>query len=325
MSNQKIYPFAVAAVRCMENNLIPKEKLMQMAEAPTAADAMRILTENGYGDLPADEIHDFEKLLSGQINNVYKSLTGLLPKNDMIDIFLYKNDYHNIKVLIKEELSGSDGSKYFIDGGTIPLEKLRAAFIERKFSEMPAIDGSAVNEAMEAYAKTHDGRYIDVILDNACFKTMVESAKKSGNDYVIEYVKRFADITNIKSFARIKRLSKSFKLFEEAYVTGGCISLSKFSEAYQSENPAAVMVDTGYGIVSEKCMTASFTEFERICDDYLMSYVKDAKYKTLTPEPIFGYILGKETEIKCIRIIMTCKLNNIDTDTIKERVREAYV
>lgn len=325
MSERKIYPFAVAAVRCMENNLIPKEKLMQMAEAPSAEDAMRILTENGYGDLPAGEIHDFERLLSIQMKNVYKSLTGLLPTNDMIDIFLYKNDYQNIKTLIKEELSGVDGSQYFIDGGTIPLEKLKAAFLERKFSELPAIDGNAVNEAMETYAKTHDGRYIDIILDNACFRTMAESAKKSENDYVIEYVKRLADITNIKSFVRVKRLSKSFKLFEEAYVTGGSISLSKFSEAYNSENPAAVLVNTGYSNVAEKSMTASFTEFERLCDDYLMSYVKDAKYKTLTPEPIIGYILGKETEIKCVRIIMTCKLNNIDTETIKERVREAYV
>ena len=43
MSKQKIYPFAVAAVRCMENNLIKKDKLMQMAEAPTAEDVLHML------------------------------------------------------------------------------------------------------------------------------------------------------------------------------------------------------------------------------------------------------------------------------------------
>ena len=56
-----------------------------------------------------------------------------------------------------------------------------------------------------------------------------------------------------------------------------------------------------------------------------MGYVKDAKYKTLTPEPVAAYILAKETEAKCVRIIMTCKLQDIDPETIKERVREAYV
>ena len=65
--------------------------------------------------------------------------------------------------------------------------------------------------------------------------------------------------------------------------------------------------------------------FEKACDDYLTEYVKEAKYKTLTPEPVAAYILAKETEAKCVRIIMTCKLHNIDAETIKERVREAYV
>ena len=331
MSKQKIYPFAVAAVRCMENNLIKKDKLMQMAEAPTAEDVLHMLAECGYGELPREQIHDFEKLLSEQLNKAYKSLAGLIPANNsgssgsLTDVFLYKNDYQNMKVLIKQEVSGIDVSAYFIDGGTIPLEKLKTAFLERKFSDLPAIKADAVNDALETYAKTHDGRYIDVIMDNACFQTMAETAKATGNSYVIEYVKKLADITNIKTFVRIKRLGKNWKLFDEAYVDGGSISKEKFNECFQNDNPSAMLAETGYKQITENCMTTGFTEFERMCDDYLMSYVKDAKYKTLTPEPLVGYILGKETEIKCVRIIMTCKLNNIDSETIKERVREAYV
>lgn len=33
MAKNKIYPFAVASVRAMENKLLTKQKLMQMAEA----------------------------------------------------------------------------------------------------------------------------------------------------------------------------------------------------------------------------------------------------------------------------------------------------
>ena len=53
--------------------------------------------------------------------------------------------------------------------------------------------------------------------------------------------------------------------------------------------------------------------------------IKDAKYKTLTPEPVMAFILAKETEAKCIRIILTCKLHNIEPSIIKERMRESYV
>ena len=79
MSKHKIYPFAVAVVRSKENNLVSKDKLMQMAEAPTAEEALRILSESGYGSLPADEIHDFEKLLSAQLSDAYRSLAGYFP------------------------------------------------------------------------------------------------------------------------------------------------------------------------------------------------------------------------------------------------------
>lgn len=325
MSKHKIYPFAVAVVRSKENNLVSKDKLMQMAEAPTAEEALRILSESGYGSLPADEIYDFEKLLSAQLSDAYRSLAGLIPDDKLVDIFLYKNDYHNIKVLIKQTVSGTDGSAYLIDGGTVSLDTLKAAFEERKFTDLPDLDIAAVNEAMEEYAKTKDGRYIDLILDRACFKTMAEAAQKSKNDYVIGYVERLADVTNIKTFIRIKRRGKNFKIFEDAYVSGGSLDLETFAEAYESDNPEAVLTGRGYDQVCKDFMTESFTKFEKNCDDFIMSYVKDARYKSLTPEPIVGYIIGKETEIKCVRIIMTCKLNNIDTETIKERVRESYV
>ncbi|GFI62556.1 V-type sodium ATPase subunit C [Clostridiales bacterium] len=325
MSKHKIYPFAVAVVRSKENNLISKEKLIQMADAPTPEDALRVLTENGYGELPAGEIHDFEKLLSAQLSDMYKSVAGLIPEEKVVDVFLYKNDYHNIKVLIKQELSGIAGESYLIDGGTVPVETLKNAFLERKFTDMLDIDVKAIEEAMEEYAKTKDGRCIDLILDKACFETMSMAAGRTKNAYVIEYVKLLADVTNIKTFVRVKRPNKSFKLFEEAYVPGGRLGIDTFVKAYESDSPQTVLSDAGYKQLCEDCMTCSFTEFEKNCDNFLMSYVQDAKYKSLTLEPIVGYILGKETEIKCVRIIMTCKLNNIDTETIKERVREAYV
>ena len=79
MSKHKIYPFAVAVVRSKETNLISKDKLMQMADAPTAEEALRVITESGYGELPASEIHDFEMLLSSHLTEVYRSLSGLIP------------------------------------------------------------------------------------------------------------------------------------------------------------------------------------------------------------------------------------------------------
>ena len=69
---------------------------------------------------------------------------------------------------------------------------------------------------------------------------------------------------------------------------GGSIGKDIFCSAFESDDPASVLSGMGYKEVCDGCMSAGFTEFEKACDDYLMSYVKDAKYKALTVEPIVG-------------------------------------
>ena len=325
MAKSKIYPFAVANVRSMENSLMTKQKLMQMADARTAEEALRILSDSAYGKTQIKGIYEFEKMIGNHLEETYQAVAGLIPQETLIDIFLYKNDYHNIKVLLKEEVSKVSGKKFLIQGGTIPVETLRKNLRERNYAELPNINGEAVEEAVSMYAKTHNGRYIDTILDRACFSTMEKAATKLGNSYVSKYVQMLADITNLKTLLRIKRLDREFQVLEESFVPGGSMSFELLSRAYRGESLAAVLKETPYGQLCEKYMDQGFTVFEKACDDFLMEYIKDAKYKTLTPEPVMAFILAKETEAKCIRIIMTCKMHNIDAATIKERVRETYV
>lgn len=325
MAKNKIYPFAVASVRSMENALLSKQKLMQMAEAKSAEEALRILSDSAYGKTQIKDVHEFEKMIGNHMEETYGAVAGLIPAETFIDIFLYKNDYHNIKVLIKEEVSKVSGKNFLIKGGTISLESLRKNLRERNYVELPNIDGAAVEEAVSMYAKTKNGRYIDTILDKACFTSMAKAAKKLDNAYVSKYVLMLADITNLKTFLRIKQMEREFSIMEESYVAGGSVSLETFGRAFRSESPVSVLKETPYGTLCEEFMALGFTLFEKACDDYLMAYIKDAKYKTLTPEPVMAFILAKETEAKSIRIIMTCKLNSIETAIIKERVREAYV
>ena len=124
MAKNKIYPFAVASVRSMENKLLTKQKLMQMADAKDAAEALRILCETDYGKTQIEDIHDFEKMIQNHLEEEYQAVGKLIPSETFMDIFRFKNDYHNIKVLIKEEISKVNGKKYLIQGGSIPLDIL---------------------------------------------------------------------------------------------------------------------------------------------------------------------------------------------------------
>ena len=325
MAKERIYPFAVASVRSMENKLLTKQKLMQMAEAKDAEEALRMLADSDYGKTQVKDVHDFEAMIQANQEEAYQAVGKLIPNETFMDIFRFKNDYHNVKVLIKEEISKVNGKNFMVNGGTIPVEELRKNFRERNYIELPNIDEKAVEEAIEMYAKTKSGSYIDTILDRACFRVMSEAAKKLGIPYVEKYVCKLADVTNLKTLLRIKKLDRSEEELLACAVPGGEISVDTLVRAYRNDSLVSVLKETGYSSLCTEYMEQGFTVFEKACDDYLMNYVKEAKYKTLTPEPVAAYILAKETEAKCVRIIMTCKIRGIDPETIKERVREAYV
>ena len=325
MARERIYPFAVASVRSMENKLLTKQKLMQMAEAKDATEALRLLQDSDYGKTQVRDAHEFEAMIQANLEEAYQAVGKLIPNETFMDIFRFKNDYHNVKVLIKEEISKVNGKKYLIQGGSIPLEVLQNNFRERNYMELPNIDEKAVEEAIEMYAKTKNGAYIDVILDKACFRVMSEAANKLGIDYVAKYVQKLADVTNLKTLLRIRTLGRTEEELKENFVPGGELSVDTLIRALRNDSAVAVLKETGYSHLCSESMEQGFTVFEKACDDYLMEYIKEAKYKTLTAEPVAAYILAKETEAKCVRIIMTCKLQDIDAETIKERVREAYV
>jgi len=325
MAKEKIYPYAVARIRSLEKNLLTEKTLLGMAEAKDVSDCLRTLSAVGYeGALEVDS-QDFEEALSNELRKTYYTIRDLIPNENFLNVFLYKNDYHNLKVLIKQEICRVDGSQYLIDSGTISVERLKQALLDRNYMGLPAIMGKTIEEVFAVYGRAGNGQMIDIILDKAVFVQMMETAVNLKNDFLIRYVEKLCDLTNLKSFIRMRSMKKNFAAFETVFVKGGCILEGVFFAAYGLEDVISILRTTDYGEICKKGMAEGFTVFEKLCDNYLMDYIKWAKYKSMTVEPLIAFLYAKEAEVKTVRIILTSKLNKIDESIIKERVREAYV
>ena len=324
MANNQIYPYAVARIRMLERSLLTEKNYIQMAEARTPEEALKILFEAGYGSGNSLGVKEYEQALAQQLAKAYADVAELVSGQRFMDVFLLKNDYHNLKVLMKEDISGVDGSKYLVGGGTVDVEVMKAAFRMKAYNTLPANMAEAVAEAYSVYGKTMSGQMIDIVMDKAAFKDMKATADNSGNDFVKRYLEYLCDLTNLKSFLRIRNMKKTFEMFTLVFVPGGTLGLDSFKTAFNAENLAAGFKGTYYEELCES-MTKGFTAFEKKCDDYLMQFVKDAKYISLTLEPMVAYIYARESEVKTVRIILNSKVNNINPDVIKERLRDAYV
>lgn len=328
------YAYSVSRIRAIERKLLDKGKLDRMVEAKSPEEALKVLQEADYGNPSSDtlNIYDYENLLGDEYKKVYLLLKEIAPDPEVFDLFLLTNDYHNIKVILKAEFSGQDDSKLLTESGSIPTEKLKSMIKERNLANIPSVMKSSIEECIETYNKTLDPQVIDIILDKANFKHMKETALKSGNAFIINLVTLFIDLANIKVFLRVKKLNKSFDFLQKVLLSGGSINqkvfidnldtpLDSFVDAMRFNSLGAFIQE---GIESFK-ITGNLTKFEKLSDNYIMAYVKRAKYVSLGIEPLVGYLMAKEMEIKNAKIVMVGKINNISNEVIRERLREAYV
>ena len=201
---------------------------------------------------------------------------------------------------------------------------MQEAIVEKRLDSLPEIMQKGVLEAISSYEKEQKSQIIDVVLDKSTYSYMMNLAKESNKKFIIDYVTKLCDISNLRTFFRIKRVSNNFKNFEMAYIKEGSISIETFAEAFESDEPILSFKQTSYYEMFEEAIR-NRTSFDKICDNYLMDYVKVAKFEALGVEPLVAYTYAKETEIKNIRIILTGKVNNVSSIEIRERLRDSYV
>lgn len=332
--NDAQYAYSIGRIRAIERKLLDKSKLDRMVEAKSPEEVLKVLQEADYGSLSSDStnIYEYEKLLGEEYKKVYNILKEIAPEPHVFDLFLISNDYHNIKVLLKSEFSGQDDKDLLIDSGSIPSDKLKTMIRDRNMANMPNIMKNAVEECIETYNKTFDPQVIDIILDKASFKQMKDTSTKSGYKFINDLVTLTIDLANIKVFLRVKALKKNLDFLNKVLIQDGNINnklytdnldntLDGFIDAMQHTSLGAFLEE---GIENFKT-TGSLTKFEKLSDNLILNYVKKSKYVTLGIEPLVGYLMAKETEIKNARIIIVSKINNISNEVIRERLREAYV
>ncbi|MCB2311560.1 V-type ATP synthase subunit C [Clostridium tagluense] len=324
---------AVARLRVLETRLLSNVKVERMIDSTSAEDVIKILQETEYASLMVNvkRPEDYNILLKEELNRVYSLMYSVSPDPLIVDIMSLKYDYHNIKVMLKGKALNKDFSHMLIPVGTVDIEKLKLYMTAEDYRELNPKMREAIIQTEKVYNELKNPQKIDIIIDKYMYIDMLERAKETKIDFIIHYVVTSINFCNIKSIIRLKRQEKNVEFLKEVMLTGGDIANDILLRAFDDtiENMAAKFSSLKYGDViklglEEYIKTGKLSALEKLSENYIMKTLKVAKYITFGPEPVFAYILAKETEIKIIRIIMVGKLNNVDTIVIRERVREVY-
>ena len=117
-----------ARVRAMENRLVTRERMERMVEARSDDEAVKVLAECGYEELPALTNRGLDELLSAARAALYRELGGAVPDKRLVELFQMKYDYHNAKALVKGAAVGADADRLLMEGGRWSAAQVKEAF-----------------------------------------------------------------------------------------------------------------------------------------------------------------------------------------------------
>lgn len=329
-----LFTQVIPRLRVLETKLLDKSKIDRMIDSNSKEEALKVLQESEYSTLMSNikRAEDYEVILSAELKRVYKMLYEMTPVNSIVDIMSIRYDYHNIKVLIKGKLLEKDFSNMIIPIGTVDINKLIYALDNEYYRDLNPIMRKAIEEALEAFNTSKDPQKIDIILDKYLFIHQLSLNKQIEDKFLDRYLRYLIDLTNIKTLLRVKKQDNTRDFLNGLIIEGGYVDRDKLNSLYNDsvENIPGKLAFTDYSEIlklgiEDYVKTGSINLFEKLSEDFIMNYMKKAKYITFGLEPLIAYIYAKENEIKLIRIIMVGKLNNIQSEVIRERLRENYV
>ena len=305
--NRNDFILPVSMIKVQEKKLLNEDRLIKMLETNSFKEILRILNDTDYSYSIAITMQDdeYEKIINGELERVFKFTREISKNNqEIVDLAALKYEYHNLKLLLKDK--GNVLDVYNISTGIIDKEELMNNFNEVK--------------------KYKDFKEACIKLDKMYFKHLLKLANSTNISLFIDYAKISIDRYNIVTFLRLKKQNRNVDYLDDILVDGGSISKEELIKVYFNNTYLLLFkkkIATKTWDTFEK--NGDILEIEKIFDNMIISLAKEYKYITIGPEPIFTYIIAKEYELKALRLILSAKLNDIDIELVKSRLRGVYV
>ncbi|UCE42543.1 MAG: V-type ATPase subunit [Candidatus Aminicenantes bacterium] len=228
-----------------------------------------------------------------------------------------------------EEKNLSSALKIIFDAGQFHQEKIEIedseqldGFLEKEESALLGLVSSIL----------HEKEIERIVLDVDQPDKALEISQELKVPFITKYLRYKIDLGNLKMLCRAKYLELSLDRLVGLFLEGGFLDVNFFLESF----------DLSYGEIGEKLLASAFHSawilatdelvenetfivLEREFENFLMIYLRKAKYIVFGPEPVFAYAQAKKKELQLLRLLGVGILNQIPAEILKQRMSETYV
>lgn len=328
------YTYAVARINALSTGLLDREFASRLLAAETD-DIPGMLGETPYAENLAgvESPIGIEKALFREMEKTYGLLDKICPEKEVIKLFRMRFDFHNLKAMLKSQMTGAAHADSIMDIGTFSIGELSAAVREKNYRFIPDYLRSTALDALAEYERSQKLESISYVCDRSMWRHLMKKALKCRNKIIKNLFREYVNLANIKSFFRIKEMGEVPSDFERYFIPGGSYSLDFFFLYMNQELGLFLdhLAKTPYErhIVSQGFMMwpedRSFWRLEVACDDFILHYYWKRRMRLFSIVPLIYYLLRKMAEVRLIRTVVRCKLIGMPRKQIEERLGYLYV
>jgi len=328
------YAYAVGKIRAREARLLDFPELLSIVEAENVEEALKGLSDTDYGEglalVKGEE--DFDSHLSRQMESIYGLISELTHDPELTDLFLLRNDFHNVKVAFKKKCGAPVEDEYYLTPSTVNRGELIEAVETSNLGRLPPLLEGALRRIEIIFGSEKNIQLVETTLDEIYLSHCLYVSQRAKCEFLEKFFSIQIDLTNIRTFIRLKEMGKGRDYLEKLLISGGVLEKDLFLRSFEGSLESFVdslRFKDYYEIfkrgVESWRRSGSFAVLEKLFDDYLLNFVKRAKYISFGIEPLIGYMVAKEMEVKNLRTIIVGKFNGLSSEIIKERLRETYI
>ncbi len=328
------YAFAIGSLRVHQTRLLESSRLNDLANSLSVDEMLSRLVGTAYA--LSGESGPLSEQIEARLKHLrWAAYDLVIPMcvDESLERFLQgPEDFRNVKILLRGSLVENSPKLELSDLGFISPDQLRQNFEAEKYGFLPPAMAQAIQEAIVDYYDDKNPRNIDLAVDRGAIMYRSTLAGELKNEYLLGLCAMLADLNNIRSLARIKWLEEDTKLLSRVFLPGGSVELSRLQTALSGSwetisplffaTPYAQLVEEGFGALAAD---DSFLHLERYCDDCLAEYLRATNQVTAGAEPLVGYLLSVEQEIRSIRLIFSAKQAKLSAETIRDRLAVSSV
>jgi V/A-type H+-transporting ATPase subunit C len=318
------YTFATARVRVLETMMITKGTFIDMANADSFASAMELLGGSEYAMGSISSFSEVEDMLLERRGEARNLFVDLIEDKEIIELLRAREDFANMRLAVRRVVTERPIGTDYSNDGSVPAADFEEIFETENYSKFPEYLQIGVEKAVLGYYQAKDIREIDHGIDHVEAAYRLDKAKELGSVFLTSLFKMRIDLANIRTMLRLKMADRDER---QHFIEGGYVERQMFVHGldlgYEAITPLFFatpyydIIEAGINYLTSE---HSFLGLEEMCEEHMIGFLKSTTPISSGPQPIIAYVLLKEIEIRTLRMVLTCKNNDMDAKTILDRL-----